>query len=216
MTHTSLFFREVTQAVFMLACNEVTNTRSSVIEVAKRFDMAPTTLHEFVTRVRVILVTKVGLVKRILLREKSHLLTLTGLNKAIYMVEVFLKIKGSTYYLIVAINSEGTPLCWKLASSRKSDVIEGVMRDVFEYHGIPRVIITDGNPTYKKILTNLQYEGIHVVRIHKGIEIGLSSEDVYSKMVLPIILKNSLVSIMMSLSLKERNLCGSFIPKEDI
>lgn len=167
MTHTSLFFREVTQAVFMLAFNEVTNTRSSVMEVAKRFSIAPTTLHEFVARVRGILVTKVDLVKKILLRENSHSLTLTGLNKAIYMDETFLKIKGSTYYLIVAINSEGIPLCWKLASSRKSDVIEGVMKEVFQHHGIPKMIITDGNPTYKKVLTSLRYEGIHVIHVHK-------------------------------------------------
>jgi transposase-like protein len=167
MTHTSLFFREVTQAVFMLAFNEVTNTRSSVMEVAKRFNIAPTTLHEFVARVRGILVTKVNLVKKILFKENSHSLTLTGLNKAIYMDETFLKIKGSTYYLIVAINSEGIPLCWKLASSRKNEIIEGVMKEVFQHHGIFKMIITDGNPTYKKVLTNLRYEGIHVIHIHK-------------------------------------------------
>jgi transposase-like protein len=167
MTHTSLFFQEVTQAVFMLAFNEVTNTRSSVTEVAKRFNMAPTTLHEFVARVRGILVTKVDLVKKILLRENAHSLTLTGLNQAIYMDETFLKIKGSTYYLIVAVNSEGIPLCWKLASSRKGEIIEGVLKEVFQHHGTPKIIITDGNPTYKKVLTHLRYEGIHIIHIHK-------------------------------------------------
>jgi len=167
MTHISLFFQEVTQAVFMLAFNEVTNTRSSVMEVAKRFNMSPATLHEFVARVRGTLVTRVGLVKRILLKENSHSLTLTGLNKAIYMDETFLKIKGSTYYLIVAVNSEGTPLCWKLASSRKGETIKEVLKEVFDHHGIPRVIITDGNPTYKKVLTHLRYGGLHVIHIHK-------------------------------------------------
>ena len=167
VTHTSLFFREVTQAVFTLAFNEVTNTRSSVTEVAKRFNMATTTLHEFVARVRGVLVTKTDLVKKILARENPHLMTLTGSNKAIFVDETFLKIKGSTYYLIVAINSEGTPLCWKLASSRKSEIITGVIEELIKNHGKPGMIITDGNPTYKKVLTSLRYEGIHVIHIHK-------------------------------------------------
>lgn len=166
-THTSLFFREVTQAVFTLAFDEVTNTRSSVAEVAKRFNMATTTLHEFVARVRGVLVTKTDLVKKILARENPHLMTLQGSNKAIYVDETFLKIKGSTYYLIVAINSQGIPLCWKLTSSRKSEIITGVIEEVIKNHGIPRMIITDGNPTYKKVLTSLRYEGIHVIHIHK-------------------------------------------------
>ncbi len=167
VTHTSLFFREVTQAIFMLAFDEVTNTRSSVTEVAKRFNMATTTLHEFVARVRGVLVTKADLVKKILARENTHLMTLTGLNKAIFVDETFLKIKGSTYYLIVAINSEGTPLCWKLASSRKSEMITRVIEEVIKSHEMPGMIITDGNPTYKKVLTSLRYEGLHVIHIHK-------------------------------------------------
>ncbi|MHA1228854.1 MAG: DDE-type integrase/transposase/recombinase [Candidatus Hodarchaeales archaeon] len=166
-THTSLFFLEATQAVLTLAFNEVTRTRSSINEVATRYNMSASTLSDFVARIRGELVTKTDLVKKILARENKQMMTLLGPNKAIFIDETFLKIKGSTYYLIVAVNSEGIPLSWKLASSRKNDMIKGVMTELLSQYGIPGMVITDGNPTYKSVLTDLRYEGYHVIHIHK-------------------------------------------------
>lgn len=166
--HTSLFFYEVTQAVLALVFAEATQSRASLQDIATRYHLAPSVLCEFVNVVRAFLAKKVILLKTLLQQAPSNPLALTGVNKALYVDETFLRIRGTIYYLIVAVNSKGLPLGWKLAASRKGEVMQPFLEELFQRYGLPAMIVTDGNPTYRKVLLALRFEGLHVGHIHKG------------------------------------------------
>ena len=165
--HTSSLFIETTKAVITSAVEEVITSRSSITEVAKRYHMSTSSLQHFVTSLRRTLSEKASIVKTLLRKENGKKLGLTGKSKAIYIDETFLHVKGTTYYLIVAVNSRGIPLAWKLSPTRADDVIQGVIEDLFKQFGHPYLVITDGNPSYKKALRRIFYTGIHVIHIHK-------------------------------------------------
>ena len=165
--HTSSLFVETTKVVITSAIEEVITSRSSITEVAKRYQLSPSSLQHFVTSLRKVLSEKASIVKTLLRKENGEKLGLTGRSKAIYIDETFLHVKGTTYYLIVAVNSQGIPLAWKLSSTRADDVIQGVIEELFKQFGHPYLVITDGNPSYKKALRNIFYTGIHVIHIHK-------------------------------------------------
>lgn len=110
---------------------------------------------------------KASTVKTLLWKENGEKLGLTGKNKAIYIDETFLHMKGTTYYLIVAVNSRGIPLAWELSPTRADDVIQGVIEELFKQFGHSYLVITDENPSYKKALRRIFYTGIHVIHIHK-------------------------------------------------
>ena len=165
--HTSSLFVETTKAVITSAVEEVITSRSSITEVAKRYQLSTSSLHHFVTSLRRALSEKASVVKTLLRKENGEKLALTGKSKAIYVDETFLHVKGTTYYLIVAVNNQGVPLVWKLSPTRADDVIQGVIEELFKLFGHPYLVITDGNPSYKKALRRTFYTGIHVIHIHK-------------------------------------------------
>jgi transposase-like protein len=165
--HTSSLFVETTKAVLTGAVEEVITGRSSITEVAKRYQMSTSSLQQFVTALRRILSEKATIVKTLLRKENGKTLQVTGKSRAVYIDETFLHIKGTTYYLIVAVNNQGLPLIWKLAPTRADTIIQGVVEELFTQFGQPYLIITDGNPSYKKALRNTFYRGVHVIHLHK-------------------------------------------------
>ena len=165
--HTSSLFVETTKLVITSAIEEVITGRSTITEVAKRYQVSTSSLQQFVMSFRRALSEKASIVKTLLRRENGEKFSLTGKSKAIYIDETFLHVKGTTYYLIVAVNSRGIPLAWKLSPTRADDVIQGVIEELFKQFGHPYLVITDGNPSYKKALRRIFYTGIHVVHIHK-------------------------------------------------
>ncbi len=165
--HTSSLFVETTKVVITSAIEEVITSRSSITEVAKRYQLSTSTLQQFVTLLRRTLSEKASIVKTLLQKENEEELGLTGRSKVIYIDETFSHVKGTTYYLIVAVNSQGFPLAWKLSPTRADDVIQGVIEKLFKQFGHPYLVITDGNLSYKKALRRLFYTGIHVIHIHK-------------------------------------------------
>ena len=165
--HTSSLFVETTKVVITSAVEEVITSRSSITEVAKRYQLSTSSLQQFVTLLRKALAEKASIVKTLLQKENGEKIGLTGKSKAVYIDETFLHIKGTTYYLIVAVNNQGVPLVWKLSPTRADDVIQGVIEELFKRFGHPYLVVTDGNPCYKKALRRTFYRGIHVIHIHK-------------------------------------------------
>jgi putative transposase len=74
--------------------------------------------------------------------------------------EVFVKIKGETYYLWRAVDHEGTVLDCYVSKKRDKKAAKKVLKKLVSRHGKPKEIVTDKLASYKAAMRNLNLEDI--------------------------------------------------------
>lgn len=87
--------------------------------------------------------------------------------KIVFMDETFLKIKGKTWYLIMAISETGIILGAELKEHRDQETLIRMMHEIEKQLDTPiPIFATDGLSTYKGVALALHHDLIHVRHIH--------------------------------------------------
>jgi len=90
-------------------------------------------------------------------------------SEIIYVGEIFIKIVGENYYLVVVVDGDRDVLAWDLVQKL---TWENIFRIVNEAIGrlehFPEIIVTDDFSTYRKVVKVLNKDIIHIRHVHKG------------------------------------------------
>lgn len=87
---------------------------------------------------------------------------------AVFVDETWINIDRSTFYLIVAVNTQKEVLAWDLVKHRtKSKLLALLERVQTRTNASIPILVTDDFSTYKGVATGLGYDLIHVRHVHK-------------------------------------------------
>jgi len=89
-----------------------------------------------------------------------------SLKHVVYMDETFLRISQKWFKLILAIDSSGAVLGWRLSRTRSAQDLRLVLEQVLTKLGRIDVLITDGFRSYKTAIRQLQLSLFHIQHIH--------------------------------------------------
>lgn len=93
----------------------------------------------------------------------------TQASAVLFYDEGFLKVSGTTIFLLFVINDKGEPLSVELSPTRKAADIKPLFEEAFIKTGaFSHVIVSDGASTIHKALLELRRPLIHIQHIHSG------------------------------------------------
>lgn len=156
--HTSKFFQDQTQNLLRDLIEAALGRGHTIADLATRYRMAPSVISTILTDFFAYL-TEVQ-AKAQSVRERHP-------GKVILMDEKFLKIGGTAYKWIIAVNEHGDPLAELLARDRAASTILMVLLAAIQAGGQPDLIVTDGFAGYRKALLLAGLSLIHIEHIHK-------------------------------------------------
>jgi hypothetical protein len=87
--------------------------------------------------------------------------------RAVWMDETFIKIQGKTWYLIVAVDSNGRVINHKLVDTRDEESLEMFWNELILKCPHLQLIVTDGLPGYERMCKKQKKRMYHIQHIHK-------------------------------------------------
>ena len=156
--HTSQFFQDQTHNFLADLIEAALGRGHTIADLATRYHMASSVISTILTDFFAYL-TEV--------QAKAQAVRAMHPGKVILMDEKFLKIGGTAYKWIIAVNEYGDPLADLLARDRAASTILAVLLEAIRAGGPPDLIVTDGFAGYRKAMLLAGLSLIHVEHIHK-------------------------------------------------
>jgi len=155
--HTSQFFQDQTHDFLKDLIDAALGRGQKVTDLATRYHIAPSVISTILTDFLAFVAE---------VQEKAQSFHELHPGKVIFMDEKFLKIGGTEYKWIIAVNEYGDPLASLLARDRTAPTILEVLLGAIQSGGQPDLIVTDGFSGYRKAILLAELSIIHIEHIH--------------------------------------------------
>ena len=164
--HTSYVFHVLSQSLLPELVDSVLRNGTPLEALARQYHVSPAFLSRLAQHLSALLQDHTLRAQKALARRKLRQHLPESLKYVVYMDETFLRIAGKQVKLILAIDSSGAVLGWRLSRTRSATDLRLVVEQVLAKLGRIDVLITDGFRSYKAAIRQLQLSLLHIRHIH--------------------------------------------------
>ena len=176
--YTSWLMVKLTEIVIQRILLALFTGKNTGIQLARQYHISPSVISNLIHHCQDYvdhILSKIKESQEILKQDQEF--SKTSLKDIIWLDEIFFKVGGSSFPLIIAINGEYQVVGWKLGKTRKSVDIVEVLNQVTENQPNWSVLIGDGARPYPKalrlmkrncyLIQHFHSKPWNVVQIHK-------------------------------------------------
>lgn len=164
--HTSYVFHVLSQSLLPDLVDSVLSKGTPLEALARQYHVSPAFLSRLAQHLSDLLQDHTLRAQKAMTRRKLRQHLPESLKYVVYMDETFLRIAGKQLKLILAIDSSGAVLGWRLSRTRSATDISLVLEQILAKIGRIDVLITDGFRSYKAAIQQLQLSLFHIRHIH--------------------------------------------------